>query len=65
MCWLLVKNYTVPTMLNSVKSKFANFYEDIKLPSPKLVPLTLIANTDYDYAFVTGRPKRLGTTPLF
>ena len=39
MCCLLAKNYTVPTMLNSLKSKFANFSKDIKLTLASVSPI--------------------------
>lgn len=44
---------------NTLKSKLAKLSEDKKLPGPKLVPLTLIANVDYDLCVCHRQTKEI------
>ena len=43
---------------NTLKYKLAKLSEDIKLPWPKLVPLTLIAKVDYDLMHLSQADQR-------
>ena len=49
----------------TLKLKLAKLSEDIKLPWPTLLPLTLMANIDCDLMNLSQSNQRLGTPLLF